>query len=93
MGHTRKASEGNRYARGSDNPGKFQSPGIPEKQAREIGMPEGAIFAGDFCHRAYRKSKRGKQVCSRKRFPREISDTGHTGEASKEQKYEIKKKG
>ena len=56
-------------------------------------MPEEAIIPGNFNRRAYRKSKRGKQVCPRERFLREISDTGHTGEASKEQKYEIKKKG
>ena len=53
-----KASKGNRYARGSDNPGELQSPGIPEKQARGIGMPEEAIIPGNFRHWAYQKSKR-----------------------------------
>ena len=86
-GHTRKASKRNRYARGSDNPGKFQSLGIPGKQAREIGMPEEAIIPGNFNRRAYRKSKRGKQVCPRERFLREISVTGHTGKASERNRY------
>ena len=82
-GHTRKASEGNRYAQGSDFSGKFQSSGIPEKQAREIGMPEEAIIPGNFCRGAYRRSRRGKQVCPRKRFSRKNSVTGHTRKASK----------
>ena len=37
-GHTGKASEGNRYARGSDFPGKFLTRGIPEKQAKNKSM-------------------------------------------------------
>ena len=92
-GHTRKARAGNRYARGSDFPGIFLPWDIPEKQARGIGMPEEAIIPENFSHRAYQESKRGEQVCPRKRFSREISAVGHTGEASKGQKYEIKKKG
>ena len=48
------------YAQGSDNPGEFQSPGIPEKQARETGMPEEAISPEKFSRRAYQKSKQGK---------------------------------
>ena len=34
VGHTGEASEGNRYAQENGFPGKIQSSGIPEKQAR-----------------------------------------------------------
>ena len=65
----------------------FWLPGIPEKQARGIGMPEGTIFPGNYSRRAYQESKRGKKVCPRKQFSRKISITGHTGKASERNRY------
>ena len=57
------------------------------KQARGTGMPEEAIFTGNFCHGAYQESKRGKQVCPRKQFLRGIFVTGHTGKAREGNRY------
>ena len=50
-------------------------------------MPKEAICSGNFCHRAYQKSKRGEQVCPRKRFARKISVIGHTRKASEGKRY------